>query len=80
MKTEPSEKKKKKRHLVKTEPNEEERKKKKKRHPVKTEPNEEEKEKKKVSWSKVAVKWVPHVCLIIKMLLSYELWKQKIGN
>ena len=71
-------KKKKKRHPVKTEPNEEERKK--KRHPVKTEPSEEERGKKKVSWSKVAVKWVPHVCLITKMSLSYELWKLKTAK
>ena len=35
--------------------------------------NEKEEEKKKVSWSKVAAKWVPHVCLITKMSLNYEL-------
>ena len=33
--------------------------------------------KKKVNWSKVAAEWVPHVCLITKMPLSYELWKLK---
>ena len=46
---------------------------------MKTEPNEEEREKKS-SWSKVAIKWVPHVCLITKMPLSYELWKLKTAK
>ena len=54
-------------------------KKKKKRHPVKTESRKKGK-KKKVSWSKVAVKWVLHVCLITKMSLSYELWKLKTAK
>ena len=49
----------------------------------KKEPNEDRtqlrrrRRKKKVSWSKVAAKWVPHVYLITKMPLSYELWKLK---
>ena len=38
----------------------------------KTEPVRKKK-KKKVSWSKVAAEWVPLVCLITKMSLSYEL-------
>ena len=38
------------------------------------------KKKKKVSWSKVVAEWVPHVCLITKMSLSYELWKLKTAK
>ena len=36
--------------------------------------------KKKVNWLKVAAEWVPHVCLITKMPLSYELWKLKTAK
>ena len=35
--------------------------------------SEKEEKKKKVNWSKVAAEWVPHVCLITKIPLSYEL-------
>ena len=60
---------KKKKPVKKTEPSEEERKK-------KTQwrrPNQwERRRKKKVIWSKDAAEWVPHVCLITKMSLSYE--------
>ena len=57
---------------MKTEPmKEEEEKRKEKRNLVKTEPVI--KKKKKKSRSKVAAEWVPHVCLITKMPLSYEL-------
>ena len=42
---------------------------------MKTEPVRKKKKKKKVSWSKGAAEWVPHVCLITKMSWSYELWK-----
>ena len=55
-------------------------KKKKKKKPSEDRTSEKEEGKKKVSWSKGAAEWVPHVCLITKMPLSYELWKQKIGN
>ena len=84
--------KKKKKKPMKTEPSEEERKKKnqwRRPNPMKKKgkkknqwrPNQwERRRKKKVSWSKGEVEWVPHVCLVIKMLLSYELWKQKIEN
>ena len=60
---------------MKTEPSEEEEEEgKKKKTPMKkTEPVRKKKKKKKVSWSKVAAKWVPHVCLITKIPLSYEL-------
>ena len=52
----------------------------KKKNPMKkTEPVRKKKEK-KVSWSKVATEWVPHVCLITKMLLNYELWKLKAAK
>ena len=79
MKIEPSEEEReKKKKPIKTKPSEE-KKKKKKRHPVNTEPSEEEREKKS-SWSKVAVKWVSHMCLITKMPLSYELWKLKTAK
>ena len=49
---------------------------------VKTKPRREKKKKKKkkVDWSKgVAELWIvgSHVCLITKILLSYELWKLK---
>ena len=78
-KIEPSEeereKKKKKKPGKKTKPSEEEREK----NPVKTEPVRKKK-KKKVSWSKGVVEWVPHVCLITKMSLSYELWKLKTAK
>ena len=40
----------------------------------------EEEGKKKVSWSKGEAEWVPHVCLITKMSLSYELWKLKTAK
>ena len=40
----------------------------------------ERRRKKKVNWSKVAAEWVPHVCLITKMPLSYELWKLKTAK
>ena len=44
-------------------------------------PNQwERRRKKKVNWSKVAAEWVPHVCLITKMPLSYELWKLKTAK
>ena len=57
--------------MKKIKPSEEERKKK---NPMKkTEPVRKKKKKKKVNWSKVTAEWVPHVCLIIKMPLSYEL-------
>ena len=56
------------------------RKKKKKKETPSEDRTQEEREKKKVSWSKVAVKWVPHVCLITKMPLSYELWKLKTAK
>ena len=75
---------------MKTEPSEEEKKnpmkkgktekKKKKKDTPSEDRIQEEREKKKVSWSKVAVKWVPHVCLITKMSLSYELWKLKTAK
>ena len=58
--------------MKKTEPDE-----KKKKNLMKTKPV---RKKKKVSWSKGAAEWVSHVCLITKISLSYELWKQKIGN
>ena len=58
---------------MKTEPMKEEEEE--KRNLVKTEPVI--KKKKKKSRSKVAAEWVPHVCLITKMPLSYELWKLK---
>ena len=54
-------------------------KKKKKQTVKKTEPVRKKK-KKKVGWSKDAAEWVPHVCLITKMPLSYELWKLKIDK
>ena len=65
---------------MKTEPmkEEEEEKRKEKRNLVKTEPVI--KKKKKKSRSKVAAEWVPHVCLITKMPLSYELWKLKTAK
>ena len=59
---------------MKTEPSEEEEEKKK---PVKKTEPVRKKKKKKVNWSKDAAEWVPHVCLITKMLLNYELWKLK---
>ena len=65
---------------MKTEPSEvKEEEGKKKKKPVKTKPSEEER-KKKISWSKVSTEWVPHVCLITKMPLSYELWKLKTAK
>ena len=48
-------------------------KKKKKKNSEEDRTSEKEEEKKKVSWSKVATEWVPHVCLITKMPLNYEL-------
>ena len=73
--------------MKKTKPSEEERKKKKKHsEEKKKKPSEdrtsekEEEGKKKVSWSKGAAEWVPHVCLITKMPLSYELWKLKTAK
>ena len=45
----------------------------KKKNPVKKTEPMRKKKKKKVSWSKVAAEWVPLVCLITKMSLSYEL-------
>ena len=39
--------------------------------------SERRRRKKKFSWSKSATKWAPHVCLITKIPLSYELWKLK---
>ena len=56
---------------MKTEPSEEEEEEEKTNEEDRT--NEKEEVKKKVSWSKVAAEWVPHVCLITKMSLSYEL-------
>ena len=56
---------------MKTEPSEEEEEEEKTNEEDRT--NEKEEVKKKVSWSKVAAKWVSHVCLITKMSLSYEL-------
>ena len=75
-KTEPSEeeRKKKKKPVKKIKPSEEERKKKK---PSEDRTSEKEEEEKKSQWSKGAAKWVPHMCLITKMPLSYELWKLK---
>ena len=70
---------KKKKKPVKTEPVKEEEEEKKKKNLVKTEPVRKKK-KKKVSWSKGVVEWVPHVCLITKMSLSYELWKLKTAK
>ena len=52
----------------------------------KKEPNsqpEEEKKKKIQKWSKLVARyclWVPYVCLITKLPLSYELWKLKIAK
>ena len=63
--------------MKKIKPSEEERKKKKKSSENQTSEKQEE-DKKKVSWSKGAAEWVPHVCLITKIPLSYELWKLKI--
>ena len=57
---------------MKTEPSEEEEEEKKTSEEDRTSEKEEGK-KKKFSWSKVAAEWVPHVCLITKMSLSYEL-------
>ena len=82
---EPSEKKKKKtseeerkKNPMKTEPVKKKRKKKKK---TRWRPNQwERRRKKKVNWSKGAAEWVPHMCLITKILLSYELWKLKTSN
>ena len=69
-------KEKKKKKLVKTEPSAKERKKK---NPMKkTEPVR--KKKKKKGRSKVAAEWIPHVYLITKMSLSYELWKLKTAK
>ena len=65
--------------MKKTEPNEEKRKKKKK-NTNEDRTSERRRRKKKVSWSKGAVEWVPHVCLITKMPLSYELWKLKTAK
>ena len=53
---------------------------KKKKKPSEDRTSEKEEEKKKVSRSKGAAEWVSHVCLITKMLLSYELWKLKIAK
>ena len=61
---------------MKTEPSEEEEEEgKKKKNPNEEDRTSEKEEgkKKKFSWSKVAAEWVPHVCLITKMSLSYEL-------
>ena len=59
---------------MKTEPSEEEEEEEKKKPPSEEDrTSEKEEEKKKVSWSKVATEWVPHVCLITKMPLNYEL-------
>ena len=80
MKIEPSEgERKKKMKPVKTEPVKEEEKRKKKKNPMKTKPVRKKK-KKKVSWLKSAIEWVPHVCLITKIPLSYELWKLKTAK
>ena len=55
----------------------------KKRKKKKKEPNSqpgEERKKKSQKWSKVAARyclWVPYVCLITILSLSYELWKLK---
>ena len=62
--------------MKKTEPSEEERKK-------KTQwrrPNQWERRRKKKGRSKVAAEWIPHVYLITKMSLSYELWKLKTAK
>ena len=56
-------------------------KKKKKRNPEK--PTRRRKEKKSQKWSKVAIGyclWVPYMCLITILPLSYELWKLKIAK
>ena len=60
---------------MKTEPSEEEEEEeKKKKNPSEEDrTSEKEEEKKKVSWPKVTAEWVPHVCLITKMTLNYEL-------
>ena len=46
-------------------------------------PREDRKKKKVKRWSKVAAEyylWVPYVCLIIILSLSYELWKLKTAK
>ena len=58
---------------MKSEPSEEEEEKKKNKQTVKKTEPVRKKKKKKVNWSKGAAEWVPHVCLITKILLSYEL-------
>ena len=58
---------------MKTEPSEEEEEEEKTNEEDRTNEKEEGKKKKKVSWSKVAAEWVPHVCLITNMSLSYKL-------
>ena len=80
-KTEPSEEERKKKKPMETEPSEEEEEEEKKQTNSEEDwTSEKEEEKKKVNWSKVAAEWVPHVCLITKMLLSYELWKLKTAK
>ena len=61
-----------------TEPSE-----KKKRKKKKESNSQEEREKKSQNWSKVAARyclWVPFVCLITILQLSYELWKLKTAK
>ena len=56
--------------------------KKKKKEPN-SQPKEERKKKKKSQRSKVAAEyclWVPYVCLITILPLSYELWKLKTAK
>ena len=64
-----------------TEPSEKKKKKKKKKE-SNSQPGEERK-KKSQKWSKVAARyclWVPYVCLITILSLSYELWKLKTAK
>ena len=61
---------------------EEEKEKKKKREPN-SQPRRRKGKKKVKRWSKVAAEyclWVPYVCLITILSLSYELWKLKIAK
>ena len=75
-------KKKKKKKKKKPKIDRSERKKKKKKKKKKTQNSQpgEERKKKSQKWSKVTAEyclWVPYVCLITKLPLSYELWKLK---
>ena len=83
MKTEPvkEDKKEKEKREKKPRTDRSERKKKKKKK-SNSQPGEERK-KKSQKWSKVAAQyclWVPYMCLITILLLSYELWKLKTAK